>query len=678
MADELSSFRIKVHQTLHGYSEGHRLVEGSLKLPQSAARAMLVLSDASGSGARIPTKGYLTGYPLSEVGMYVLARTWSAPEMSRPGCVWTHSLLIDFADLARLATAGDLLGMFMRPQGVVSSTFGQPIELAISRSPSVVLRSDFIRASQLLSALYGKPRSRIVAEREEGDDEELIVAIWMQQWPRLRRSFRFCSFAVDDRSTSTEVFDLQLIGGSRFSRARMPDSIAAASVEGGDWLNPLLDDLEWPLHSGLRRFLRDVGADLSNGRAAMVPLTKLFAALGPDAGPQSISDAISEVEHLGPGQGKMALASAAKIVFSRPDLIDERLSRFALNQVRSDRNLLGVDPAVVGKAILRWMPDLLGESMQDGHPFRAAVDAALSNATADELLGAIATIPEAISVILGVRPDLLKRLEFWQMQSIDAEKLLRSPEVSEDGPEAIVAAIVAAGRGDCASAVVDRFGVHSIVRALAGRDESGSLVPWLRALASRTDELARCMADGTLQDRSLLIELANILDPDAVPNSIGDDPWVVAMQYSTTSGDLTGEDAMASFLFCRAMGGRSKSPGRLFFLSVQRLHEALALGRLSNAAWQMTESRLPWAVRWRDWDECERVRRAVVIRFIEYGLPPLEFGTVVDDDNLWSKLVELAAETWRGRRYLDLVRMALRDGGDGWRYARARLIDRRV
>jgi hypothetical protein len=270
----------------------------------------------------------------------------------------------------------------------------------------------------------------------------------------------------------------------------------------------------------------------------MVPLAKLFAALGTDAGPQSISDAISEVEHLGPGQGKMALASAAKIVFSRPDLIDERLSRFALNQVRSDRNLLGIDPAVVGKAILRWMPDLLGESMQDGHPFRAAVDAALPNATADELLGAIATLPEAMPVILGIRPDLLKRSEFWQMRSVDAEKLLRSPEVSEDGPEAIIAAVVAAGRGDCASAVVDRFGVHSIVRALAGRDESGSLVPWLRALASRTDELARCMADGTLQDRSLLIELANILDPDAVPNSIGDDPWVVAMQNSTTWGGL--------------------------------------------------------------------------------------------------------------------------------------------
>ncbi|WP_133645221.1 hypothetical protein [Paraburkholderia flava] len=677
MADELKSFRIKVHQTLHGYREGHRLIEGSVKLPQSVARAMLVLSDASGSGIRIPAKGYLTGYPLSEVGMYVLARTWPAPEMSRPGCVWTHSLLIDFADLARLATADDLLGTFVRPSGGATSTFGPPIEIAISRSPSAVSRSGLIRARQLVGALYGKPRSRIVEERV-GDDEGLITAIWMQQWPRLRRAFRFCTFAVDDRSTSTDVFDLQIIGGSRISRTRMPDGVAAASIESSDWLDPLLDDLEQPLQSGLRPFLRDVGADLSNGRAAMVPLTKLFAALGPDAGSESIADAISEVECLGPGQGRMALASAATIVLSRPNLIDERLSRFALDQVRSDHNLLGIDPAVVGRALLRWMPDLLGESMPDGDPLRVAVDAALPNATADELLEAVARSPEATRVILEVRPELLEKWEFWQIQSIDVEKLLRSHEVHQDRAVAIIAAMVAGGRGDCASVVVDRFGVHSFVRALAGYAESGSLLHWLRVLVSRTDELADCMADGTLQDRSQLIELAKILDPDAVPNSIDEDPWVTAMHNSRTSGDLAGEDALASFLFCRAMGWSSKSPGRLLFLSVQRLHEALALGRLSGVAWQTTERRLPWVGSWRDWDRCERLRRAVVTRFVDHELLPLEFGTVVDDDKLWSKLVDLAADSWRGRRYLNRVRMALRDGSDEWWHARARLIDHRV
>ena len=648
-----------------------------MKLPQSVARAMLVLSDASGSGTRIPTKGYLTGYPLSEAGMYVLARTWAAPEMSRPGCVWTHSLLIDFADLARFATADDLLDRFVRPSSGATSVFGAPIEIVISRSPSAVTGSDLIRAGQFVGALYGKPRSRIVAEREE-DDEGLIAAIWMQQWPRLRRTFRFCSFAVDDRSTSTDVFDLQLVGGSRISRARMPDGVDAVSVEGGDWQDPLVNDLQQPLQSGLRRFLRDVGADLTNGRAAMVPLAKLFAALGPDAGRESIADAISELERLGSGQGRMALASAAKIVFSRPNLSDERLSRFALNQVRSDRNLLGVDPALVGRTLLRWRPDMLGDSMQDGDPLQIAVNAALPTATADELLEVIATVPEAMQVILETRPDLLEKWRLWQIQSIQVEKLLRLLKVNQDRAVAIISAMVAAGRGDCASVVVGRFGVHSVVPALAGYAGSESLWPWLRALASRTDELAACMTDGILQDRKLLIELAKILDPDAIPNTVGQDPWVTAMHYSRPSEDLAGEDALAAHLFCRAMGWRSKSAGRLLFFSAQRLYEALALGRLPDAAWQMTSRRLPLAGPWRDWDSCERLCRAVVTRFIDHDLPPLEFGTVVDDDKIWSELVDFAADSWRGRRYLHQVRLALQDGSHEWWHARARLIDRRV
>lgn len=92
----------------------------------------------------------------------------------------------------------------------------------------------------------------------------------------------------------------------------------------------------------------------------------------------------------------------------------------------------------------------------------------------------------------------------------------------------------------------------------------------------------------------------------------------------------------------------------------------------------MTERRLTWVAPWREWDQCERLRRAVVARFIDHELPPLEFGDVVNDDKLWLELVDLAADTWRGSRYLDKVRAALReDGGEG-RHARARLIEQRI
>ena len=85
---------IVIQQTLHGYAEGHRFLDGSIKLADDLARLVLRMSDLSGSKHCAGFEEYLTGYPLESVNMYALAKTWYAAEMPRPGCVWTHTLLI--------------------------------------------------------------------------------------------------------------------------------------------------------------------------------------------------------------------------------------------------------------------------------------------------------------------------------------------------------------------------------------------------------------------------------------------------------------------------------------------------------------------------------------------------------------------------------------------------------
>ena len=679
MADALNADRITIDQTLHGYSEGHRLIEGSVKLPQPDARTMLVLSDASGSGSRIPPNGYLTGYPLAEAGKYVLARTWAAPEMSRPGCVWTHSLLIDFPDLARLGSADELLERFRRPSGIGGGGFGGRLEVELTRTPIAIPPHDLDRADRWAGALYGKPKGRIIGEREGQRDDELVVALWMQQWPRLRRAFRFCSFSTDDRSTSSEVFDLQLIDGSRSGRSKFPGAVLASSITHGDWIETLLDDLEMPSGSGLRRFLRDVGADVTNGRAAMVPLIQLFEALGPKADPGRLADVVSDLEMFGPGQGRMGRAAAARAIFTKPHLVDRRLFDFALEQVRSDKDLLGVDTTLVGGALLRWRPDLLAAELDQADPLRSAVNSALAEATADQLTGVVANVPTIAAVIVAARPDILEFTSFWQVETIDAPRLISSLNVDPERASRIVRAMVHAGRDDCAWLAVERFGTKPVVIALSSLDANRirSRAEWVRAFARRTDEVASHMASGVLLHRPLLFVLTDTIDPDAVPNSVGTDPWVTAVEGTRTSDDVASEDLLAAFLFNRARGWRSRSAGRLFFLSVQRIHEAMAAARLSDAAWRLVGPKIPSSM-WRDWDRCDRLRHAVVDTFLDRDLPPIEFGTVIDNGKLWWKLVILAAESSRGRRYLDKVRKALRDGRESWWAERANLIDRKV
>lgn len=679
MAHALSTVRIKVDQTLHGYSEGHRLVDGSLKLPQSDARTMLVLSDASGSGSRIPPDGYLTGYPLAESGKYVIARTWAAPEMSRPGCVWTHSLLIDFADLARLASADDLLDRFRRPSGTGGSGFAARLEVETTSTPMAVPPADLMRAGLWVSALYGKPKGRIVAERDGLADDELVVAIWMQQWPRLRRAFRFCTFSAEDRSTSADIFDLQLMDAGKSSRSRIPNGLIASTFDHSEWVEMLLDDLELPKRSGLRQFLRDVGSDVTNGRVAMVTLVQLYSALEPNAGPSRLTDAVEKLDGLGPGQGRMGRAAAAREVFSRPGLNDQRLFDFALGQVCTDRDLLGIDPITVGRALLQWRPELLADGIGSDAPLCKAIEAAVVEASPGELVDIVKTAPAATATLLPLRQDMLEQASFWQIASVDAQRLITSINAERDQATRIVCALVDAGRDDCSAAVVANFGIAPVVAALSRLDVAGirSRMEWVRTIARKTDDLAEGMAAGTVWHRPLLIALAGVLDSDAVPNSVGTDPWVTAVERSSTSDDVQGEDLLAACLFARAKGGRSRSAGRLFFLSVQRLHEAMASARLTEQAWRVAKPRLPHGSIWRDWDQCEKLRHAVVDSFIDRDLPPLEFGAVVTDGRLWGLLVDLAADSSRGRRYLDKVRNALR-GGEGWRAERAKFIDRKL
>ena len=97
---------ILIHQALFGYDAGHHLLRTSTQLAPEVSRALSVATDLSGSP---PKEGYemsFTGMPLPGTEYYGLFCTWLAPEMPRPGCVWSHVLLIDIAEAVITETQG--------------------------------------------------------------------------------------------------------------------------------------------------------------------------------------------------------------------------------------------------------------------------------------------------------------------------------------------------------------------------------------------------------------------------------------------------------------------------------------------------------------------------------------------------------------------------------------------
>lgn len=116
-----------IHQALHGYLQGHNRLACSVSLSSFDDDSMKVLSDWSEfSDGNENT--YITAYPLRDCNYYVVAKTWYATEMERPGCVWTHSLLVDVTSIPDDFDFRDLLSLFKRPVNGNFSEYNRPIE----------------------------------------------------------------------------------------------------------------------------------------------------------------------------------------------------------------------------------------------------------------------------------------------------------------------------------------------------------------------------------------------------------------------------------------------------------------------------------------------------------------------------------------------------------------------
>lgn len=71
---------------------------------------------------------YITTYRLPLSHYYVIAKSWYAPEMSRPGCVWTHSFIIKLEEVTRNFDFRALFHFFRRPEAPLTG-YDTPLDI---------------------------------------------------------------------------------------------------------------------------------------------------------------------------------------------------------------------------------------------------------------------------------------------------------------------------------------------------------------------------------------------------------------------------------------------------------------------------------------------------------------------------------------------------------------------
>jgi hypothetical protein len=594
-------------------------------------------------------------------------------------------VLIGFADLAALAWPSLVTKLFQRPSTKISlgdyaSDLVVELQEHLPGQPfSAEGRSLF---KNLASALYDHAGEQVWSRRSDGPDvDDAVLRLWDQQWPRLRRSFRFCTLTSRDRSQEGVQFDLQLSpageSGLHLRFSSTLDGFEATSVSVGPWLEGLVHDAQYPQASTLRQFLRKLGADMLGGREAMRPLCSLHAALEASSF-SGISDAVTQVENT--------------LFFSASDLVKSIVVRAALQDPKSlDGHVLDFVFAnlhLLPESEIHEYQDTLAQLLWRLNPRQFIVFGHDSQAGVREVVRAGAhSIPRAdvvrllphvddlVEPLLELLPVLAEEPLFWSNTQILPETAANAGiDLSEP---AVLSAMVLGVRDNAAiHSALQIVGAFAVLECLQGLIESKAnldqLRHWLWPACVDTDVVAHFLS-GVSPSPQLLLLLSETLSPDAVPNDIGTDPWCSALQaLFEVEGRLPLE--LQVYGFRRALGWRSRSAEGLLKLTFEPLHTAAEKRAIPEELWRLFESGLPWAPLSEDWDHAIRLRRATARRCLELQLLPEGLVSLVNSESLFLKLLEEIWALWGGPRYLRSASDALR-GSDAERNSpRKRLI----
>lgn len=649
--------RSTIHQCLFGYDRGHRLLVSSTDLPSPVARALLVASDLPVQDSSDPDNPTLTAFPVDEHGVYALSCTWAAPEMPRPGCVWTHTILVPFPILARIPDLGVLRSAFRRPDR--AGTFDVYADDIVDTALEAPVSRASIHTAETkatLAALYREPGHRVIVEADPDSDFEgwiaFAFAVWSQQWPRLRRSFRFSTRDVGARRNVADC-DLQLFRPEHSARStrtggegprvagRAAPSNPRASLpddpQGRTWIDVAFLDLGQP-RSILKSFLKRYGADASAGRGAFEGLVAAYCAL-------TTRDLEMSSRRFGAAirESFVALPEAAAL---KADVVSGRiqfhagaeLSRFEwlarmLDEVGEpgatfDRDKIA---ASLRESFNRLPFEQRFEMARDGLPFGEFgwIDDALSGLVGQADVADVLHFAQGDKVLLRhlarIHPEFL--LDRAVMRSDAGRELLKAALANEElDLDRLFDAICFVEDDDRVELAFALDRERATDRVLDALDEGIEIPrPWLTCAFDR---------EGLLLDQFIrrkgakLSTFLLILDRLGVRNgylrAIGTSTWSNVIGGLRNDLSEAGHVRAAAYVFAMAMDRPGKGAEDLFARSFDPLHAAAAKDALGSS-WWIVEPFLPGKYNYWSWDKCRRLRAGVCETYLHHRLDGSKF-----------------------------------------------------
>jgi len=648
---------------------------------------MLVLSDMSGPSMQPGFDEYITGYPLAGTDYFVFAKTWYAPEMQRPACVWTHSLLVPRAQVPRMSAAR-LMGSFRRPQA--DGVDGAATSPVIVNEDTPVGGtgdgfSDKGLAATMIGAVLGQPRPVIVVADTAAQFEAVFLRLWEELWPAERTRFSFCTGALMPRANAGALLDLQAvpraIPPSQFrksaSAALVLDLRTPATPEG--WVDLVLDGAVRG-DATFRSWL-EAAAGADAGRAVVPSLAPLFGAWhAPGSSARSALANVVDAKDLDPG----ARSRLMGMVFDRANTESGAVGRRELLAELCGHRSNDLAP------IVAMLEDQTRRLFEDSRAEGVALVLSLLGGELTEVgecvlrVAVLLLVPDDVqtfedaqtpflSTIVGANAALAQSPILWQRvgaRAIDVLSKLEGANLDDEARGAVVEAILTSGRDVSVDAIVRFGGKAAILRALVAL-VSGQLQlswQWRSALSAQSNtvvEWLESLSPPSLRDLELS---SRFVSPTAAQSRLA------TVWKSGTAGSSPVPPRVAAFGLTLAFW-EADVKSRLLAVCFQPTYDAAGSSRLDYEEWDWLREQAPSVSWYRDWDRCERLAAALA-RLLEKGSASLEmvFG-ILHSRPAIRKVAAILDDDRDTQPYLKSLRKAVESSSTGTREQRAALLE---
>lgn len=653
---------MKFDQCLFGYDDGHRLLASSIPLG-SETSLLTELSDLAPGTVFRKSDGYWTGVPAPALGRYVLMRTWPAPEMSRPGCVWTHALLIDLALLESLEDLSVLQYVPVRPGPVLNlATYREPIKLGNFYPIVPQPKLDETVVKQLIVSLYADGGSAI-GVASPGDLDQSLFAVWSQQWPRLRRNFRFqTATSSAQRISSVVKFDITAALASNNTKAKQIETNDA------HWLSDAALDVQQGTTGSLRQFLRTYGRDVRKQRGSFRPLVEIKA--------------MDKRESTHSGQQLIDLVASAFPGFDdakslKQDLVDGALVPDAQAEIirfviSNDAQSLFPLPTKVGvKQLSNLWPKRSDDILRLGE---IAVE--VPNELSKSIFKIIADcIPKArFWEVTSSYPRIRKRMLLLRPQLLTASEALALDDntfadvlslIPEDtkGISQLISELLSRDSESLAQIAFERFPNETATQILSTANDTDAFVasPWWRELKRKPKLLLQREVLCKISRASLLYKIADSIGwitPEVI--SVGPGPWISALKNA--SFDLWDDQADTFNCFILALaintgGDDGREAIEKFFDAV---HRKILRSKLYWRGEELLIPLLPNLGFMSNWDLGLRLRTAVASVYVDYDWPTDSYALLAPDKKSRLMLAETAIDLPGGYPYAQAAKKGIR------------------